>query len=193
MLSQFHPQDVAFSIHVGAARRRLTENLGAKCHGLPIIDDKLALWWWTSNSSLIARFMGPTWGPAGASRTQVGPMWATWTLPSEYIWSHYLHVGHRGNHLTTYRTINWLDVICRPHFMESVANGISGRNILHDMLFVCRQTEWCSYWIIRSYTTHNNKLAQIHFLLTESMFFCSIFYCIILGTISTEFCDLFAI
>ena len=24
--------------------------------------------------SLIARFMGPTWGPSGADRTQVGPM-----------------------------------------------------------------------------------------------------------------------
>ena len=33
-------------------------------------------------TSLIARFMGPTWGPSGASRTQVGPMLAPWTLLS---------------------------------------------------------------------------------------------------------------
>ena len=32
--------------------------------------------------SLIARFMGPTWGPPGADRTQVGPMLAPWTLLS---------------------------------------------------------------------------------------------------------------
>ena len=32
--------------------------------------------------SLIARFMGPTWGPSGAYRTQVGPMMAPWTLLS---------------------------------------------------------------------------------------------------------------
>ena len=32
--------------------------------------------------SLIARFMGPTWGPSGADRTQVGPMLAPWTLLS---------------------------------------------------------------------------------------------------------------
>ena len=32
--------------------------------------------------SLIARFMGPTWGPPGADRTQVGHMWATWTFLS---------------------------------------------------------------------------------------------------------------
>ena len=33
-------------------------------------------------ASLIARFMGPTWSSPGASRTQVGPIWATWKLLS---------------------------------------------------------------------------------------------------------------
>ena len=32
--------------------------------------------------TLIARFMGPTWGPSGADRTQVGRMLAPWTLLS---------------------------------------------------------------------------------------------------------------
>ena len=32
--------------------------------------------------ALVARFMGPTWGPSGADRTQVGPMLAPWTLLS---------------------------------------------------------------------------------------------------------------
>ena len=32
--------------------------------------------------SLIERFMGPTWGPSGAGRTQVGPMFAPWILLS---------------------------------------------------------------------------------------------------------------
>ena len=35
-------------------------------------------------STLIARFLGPTWGPSGADRTQVGPMLAPWTLLSGY-------------------------------------------------------------------------------------------------------------
>ena len=35
-----------------------------------------------SRTCLIARFMGPTWGPPGADRTHVGPMWATWALLS---------------------------------------------------------------------------------------------------------------
>ena len=40
--------------------------------------------------SLIARFMGPTWGPPGADRTQVGPMLAPWTLLSGVI----MHIMH---------------------------------------------------------------------------------------------------
>ena len=34
------------------------------------------------HTSLIAMFMGPTWGSPGADRTQVGPMLAQWTLLS---------------------------------------------------------------------------------------------------------------
>ena len=35
---------------------------------------------WMVSIPLIARFMGPTWGPSGADRTQVGSMLAPWTL-----------------------------------------------------------------------------------------------------------------
>ena len=35
-----------------------------------------------SRASQIAKFMGPTQGPSGADRTQVGPMMAPWTLLS---------------------------------------------------------------------------------------------------------------
>ena len=35
-----------------------------------------------SNGTQIATFIGPTWGPSGADRTQVGPMLAPWTLLS---------------------------------------------------------------------------------------------------------------
>ena len=37
------------------------------------------------NVPLIARFMGPTWGPSGADRTQVGPMLAPWILLSRAV------------------------------------------------------------------------------------------------------------
>ena len=35
---------------------------------------------WNLTTPLKARFMGPTWGPSGADRTQVGPMLSPWTL-----------------------------------------------------------------------------------------------------------------
>ena len=39
-----------------------------------------------SKPTQIARFMGPTWGPSGADRTQVDPMLAPWTLLSGQNW-----------------------------------------------------------------------------------------------------------
>ena len=36
--------------------------------------------------TLTATFVGPTWGPAGADRTQVGSMLAPWTLLSLYVY-----------------------------------------------------------------------------------------------------------
>ena len=41
-----------------------------------------ALWPTLQWSTVIARYMGPTLGPSGADRTQVGPMLAPWTLLS---------------------------------------------------------------------------------------------------------------
>ena len=42
----------------------------------------------TANSPHIAKFMGPTWGPPGSCRPQMGPMLAPWTLlsGSSIIW-----------------------------------------------------------------------------------------------------------
>ena len=39
----------------------------------------------SSKTSLITRLMGPTWGPSGADRTQVGPLLAPWTLLSGIV------------------------------------------------------------------------------------------------------------
>ena len=41
------------------------------------------------HKTLIARFMGPIWGPSGADRTQVGPMLAPWTLLSGEFFNQY--------------------------------------------------------------------------------------------------------
>ena len=47
--------------------------------------------------ALIARFMGSTWGPSGADRTQVGPMLAPWTLLSGWCYMRwYLQIGNKS-------------------------------------------------------------------------------------------------
>ena len=51
--------------------------------------------------SMIARFMGPTWGPSGANRTQVGPKLSPWILLSGIIYTLIdggAH-GHRINYI----------------------------------------------------------------------------------------------
>ena len=40
----------------------------------------------SAKNPLIARLMGPTWGPSGTDRTQVGPILAPWTLLSGSFW-----------------------------------------------------------------------------------------------------------
>ena len=43
------------------------------------------LWEFFLKVALITRSMGPTWGPSGADRTQVGSLLASWTLVSGVI------------------------------------------------------------------------------------------------------------
>ena len=53
-----------------------------------------------TNPSLIARFMGPTWDPSGADRTQVGPILAPWTLLSGIIFA--IAKLHHNKHIQEY-------------------------------------------------------------------------------------------
>ena len=50
-------------------------------------------------TSLIARFMGPTWGPPGSCRPQMGPMLALWTLLSGLETLLVSLTFREGNHL----------------------------------------------------------------------------------------------
>ena len=57
----------------------------------------VSLWWDTGTQPnrgrpLIARFMGPTWGPSWADRTQVGLMLAPWTCYLGQYASNYIQL-----------------------------------------------------------------------------------------------------
>ena len=63
----------------------------------------------------IARFMGPTWGPSGADRTQVGPMLALWALLS----GGYTAITQLGlwflKYITRRCTVGWWDMKWKSH------------------------------------------------------------------------------
>ena len=65
----------------------LAKSTSGECHKMALI---------IGQQSLIARFMGPTWDPSGADRTQVGPRLAPWTLLSGLVHEMAFHksTGH---------------------------------------------------------------------------------------------------
>ena len=75
------------------------------------------------NPPLIAKFMGPIWGPRGADRTQVGPMLVTWSFlsgtgPRSWVaefwwfgrdplcWSHQLYADDMPHYIYMYFIYN---------------------------------------------------------------------------------------
>ena len=68
-----------------------------------------ANWWTWKHLTKIARIMGPTWGPPGSCRPQVGPMYAPWTLLSGFIWPPWSTNHFQEKFLCTYgyRTLEW--------------------------------------------------------------------------------------
>ena len=55
--------------------------------------------------SQIARFMGPTWGPPGSCRPQIGPMVAPWTLLSG-VWNWIRNIRQIKYHLYGYKFLS---------------------------------------------------------------------------------------
>ena len=105
-----------------------------------------------STAALIARFMELTWGPSGADRTQVGPMLATWTLLSVFVYQ-----AHRGEHhsmiywalqqqgcirgITTFNSaVIWYTILCildyifyHPPIYRWVSNYLTAECIIKDI------------------------------------------------------------
>ena len=82
----------------------------------------------------ISRFMGPTWGPPGAVRTQVGPMLAPWTLLCGYALTRWCC---QYPSLTTYSTaIYWkkLFILHKNNKVKYIACFTINRH-------------WFGYWI----------------------------------------------
>ena len=59
---------------------------------------------WAIVYTRIPKFMGPTWGPPGSCRPQMGPMLAPWTLLSGLFWVHYCDILWASWHLKSLAT-----------------------------------------------------------------------------------------
>ena len=84
------------------------------------------------NQSLIARFMGPTGGPPGSCRPQVGPMLAPWTLLSGIASGCDLHC-HWSYDLWIMLKHSTVMVLISSYFVEVLVK-ISPKNLLLNTL-----------------------------------------------------------
>ena len=95
---------------------------------------------------LKTRYMGPTWVPPGADRTQVGPMLAPWILLSGTCITAMLTHGGRVTHIC----VSKLTII-------SSDNGLSPG--WHQAIIWTNAGIW---WIRTSWTNFSEILSEIH-------------------------------
>ena len=79
--------------------------------------------------SLIARFMGPMWGPPGAARAQVGPMLATRTLLSGIWWNmEAICKGHHYDNHWYYEMVSNFSIVSFQVLPMTKVKGIEERH-----------------------------------------------------------------
>ena len=103
--------------------------------------------------SLIARFMGRTWGPSGADRTQVGPMLAPWTLLSGVCWIEgtWLAETQRteffcyASFIVSYKIIykQYSQSVTEP-YIENKQNANKTQTSLTCISHACSHTDWAT-------------------------------------------------
>ena len=85
----------------------------------------------------IVSFIGPTWGPSGADRTQVGAMLASWTLLYGYlsiVVANTLSVTSLGIWSLIYTS--WYTIPChRSHMISPLISSDTLDGALHDYAF----------------------------------------------------------
>ena len=96
-------------------------------------------------ATLIARFMGPTWGPSGADRTQVGPMLAPWTLLSGIL-SHTFHCFHCWMFLQKIPNCFFIVSIISQHWDGTYSWNISSYVTKIQLFYTVNTSvvQWCS-------------------------------------------------
>ena len=99
--------------------------------------------WSVEDSSQIARFMGPTWGPPGSCRPQLGPMLAPWTLLSGL--SHTVcKYSLEEQHCIPLKQSRWYSVSVPP---THPSHCLLVLRMFTDNVFPCCRGEAC-FWLV---------------------------------------------
>ena len=127
-----------------------------------------------TKTSLLARFMGPTWGPPGTDRTQSGPMLVAWTLLSGVFFYHWFY--NSGYIQRPFKTVGniyailiaYLNFITQSPPIRSAASLSQYRVIIiaflhviivlcgvYFMLFVSNCSSCSYYYLLTVYPTLN--------------------------------------
>ena len=82
----------------------------------------------------IAKFMGPTWGPPGSCRPQMGPMLAPWTLLSWTLVSHWsrkwCHIScWIDRHIVSFQKKEYLEARCCFNVVSFLPKSYNRHNI----------------------------------------------------------------
>ena len=91
------------------------------------------------DSSLISRFVGPTWGPPGADRTQVAPMLAPWTLLPGFIPHRVVRIVDMSKPLRVFTTSR----ISREGVSNLAAGEIIQAQIYNDGVWSLKMKRQC--------------------------------------------------
>ena len=124
----------------------------------------------------VARFMGPTWGPPGSCRPQMGPMLVPWTFRSgkdmvilhswyyDYWWpgntrsqgisSHGIDLFHKRHSVLSTRRVQWYILHDAVKFKKNMVKFHKNiYKIPHSSYVRRRHGPWFNSWISKSCST----------------------------------------
>ena len=121
----------------------LTHNASTVRYDMPVVilrHDGLMTWThFRMELNLIAMIMGPTWGPSGTDRTQVGPMLAPWTLLSGKV-----PTGTALTKLSECNDVAWtswhLTSPVTPPFVQKLVQANNKNNIKPSIVALCEKS-----------------------------------------------------
>ena len=116
--------------------------------------------------TLVIRFMGPTWGPPGADRTQVGPMLVPWSLLSRYR-GHTLGMPAELSQRQHTIYIQTRYVFRNTEHTVGVPQGSISDPVL-CLLRINNIPNWVSYWNLRSFA-NGTTISPKQLLVVQTM------------------------